>query len=329
MIYVGGSGREDRPGGISIFDDHLNPVGESLPISELLYLDSDPAGHVLYGVSGVEAGLAHAWRISGNTLVSLGAPVPTGGGEPCHLAVDPTGSRLLVANYGGAAGGSVAVLPIGPDGALGAATPFARTTTPGPQPDRQGESHIHQVVFGTENEVLVVDLGADQVVSYLLVDGILTDPVVSSAPPGSGPRHLVSLTGGVAVSGELGSCLLRAVRRGRSLVDWQSTPAAAGRIRSGDRNYPSDLRLARDGARLYVANRGVDSVAVMTAATGALVTEIPCGAWPRHLALAGDRLLVSSTEADEVGVVDLREGRIVRVLEAAAPMCVAVAKSRS
>lgn len=326
MIYVAGSGRGARPGGISIFDDQLDPVGDAIAVEELLYLATDPTGRFLYGVSGVVTGRAHAWQISGSALLPLGSPVPTGGGEPCHLVVDPTGRRLLVANYGGAAGGSVALLPILPDGSLGPATVLARLTQPGPDRERQGESHIHQVVLGADGEVLVVDLGADQVVSYLLVDGALTEPVVSSAPPGSGPRHLVLLPGGVAVSGELGSSLLRADRRGRSFVGWRSTPSTTGRVRSGDRNYPSDLRLSADGDLLYLANRGVDSVALLDSSTGHLVAEIPCGAWPRHLAPGGDRLFVCSTSADEVGVIDLRGRRVSRVLDVAAPMCVALGR---
>lgn len=324
MIYVAGSGAPGRPGGISIFNDRLNQVGQLVEVAELLYLDTDPTGRFLYGVSGVAAGRAHAWQITGTELVRLGAPVPTGGGEPCHLVVEDTGRHLLVANYGGAAGGSVAVVAIGADGSLGAASVLARRTAAGPDSERQCESHIHQIVIGADGEVLAVDLGADQVVSYLLTEGILTEPVVSSAPPGSGPRHLVLLPGGVAVSGELGSCLLLADRRDRSFASWKSSPASQCRARSGSRNYPSDLRLAADGEFLYLANRGVDSIAVLGAATGVLITEIGCGAWPRHLALDGHRMFVSSTHADQVGVLDLRGRRMERVLDVVAPMCVVV-----
>ena len=47
----------------------------------------------------------------------------TVGDGPCHLVVDATGKNVLVANYGG---GSVAVLPIGPDGKLGPASDFVQ-----------------------------------------------------------------------------------------------------------------------------------------------------------------------------------------------------------
>lgn len=321
MIYVAGSK------GISTFDDGFEPVGRLIPVPELLYLETDPAGRFLYGVSGIDAGLAHVWQIDGAQLTSLGPGVSTGGAEPCHLVVDETGRHLLVANYGGATGGSVAVIPVTGDGFLGVAEVFARRTAPGPELDRQGESHIHQIVLAPQGEVLVVDLGADEVVGYRLVDGILTEPVVSRAPPGSGPRHLVLLPGGgVAVSGELGSCLLRARRRGRSFQQWETGPASAGPLRSGDRNYPSDLRLGADGEFVYLANRGADSIAVIAAASGTLIDEIGCGAWPRHLAPDGDRMFVSSTNANQVGVLDLRRRRIEQFLDVSAPMCVVVTK---
>jgi len=45
--------------------------------------------------------------------------VSSGGAGPAHLSVDGSGKYVFVANY---AGGNVAVLPIQPTGALGAAT---------------------------------------------------------------------------------------------------------------------------------------------------------------------------------------------------------------
>ena len=45
--------------------------------------------------------------------------VSSEGAGPAHMSIHPAGKHALVANYGG---GTVAVLPIQPDGQLGAAT---------------------------------------------------------------------------------------------------------------------------------------------------------------------------------------------------------------
>lgn len=291
-----------------MFDDLTGEVvGRSEPVDELSHLAVDPSGQYLYGVSGVEFGQVHAWRIAGDTLVRLGAPVDSGGSEPCHLVVDPRGSCVLVANYGADGAGCVAVLPIETKpsaGSLGPATVISRHTAPGLDRDRQGQSHIHQIVFAGDDEVLVIDLGGDQVVSYRWSERRLVRPVVSPAPPGSGPRHLVLLGGGrVALSGELGSVLLGARRAGRQLGDWTVTAATGLAVAADTRNYPSDV-VAIDHDLVVIANRGADSVAVLSISTGRIITEVPCGAWPGQLALAGSRLFVACTMADQVSVLD-------------------------
>ncbi|MET3804087.1 6-phosphogluconolactonase [Nakamurella sp. UYEF19] len=330
MIYVAGEGIAGEGGGVSVFT--VSAPGDfrlvaKVPVDEMLYLAVDPSGRYLYGVSGVSVGYVHVWRIGGPgvELTRVGVPVHSGGGEPCHVVVDDSGDFLLVANYHGSEVGSVAVLPISPDGSLSTVTAVSRSTVPGPVAGRQGESHIHQVIVGPENEVLVVDLGADQVVSYVLVDGALVDPVVSHGPPGSGPRHLVRLPDGrVVVTGELDSTLLRARHVNRRLVDWQATPSSGSPSVAGEPNYPSDLRVGGSFV-VHVANRGADTVATLSIATGAILRETPCGAWPRHLALDGDLLYVSATRANRVMVLDTQDRMAEpRSFAVAGPMCVVI-----
>ena len=72
MIYVAGSGAPGRPGGISIFNDRLNQVGQLVEVAELLYLDTDPTGRFLYGVSGVAAAYVGISLVGGFVAVGLG-----------------------------------------------------------------------------------------------------------------------------------------------------------------------------------------------------------------------------------------------------------------
>lgn len=329
MIFIAGSGTDggDR-GGLTVLARGTDTARQLLPIPDLSFLALHPSGRRLYGVSGLGGGLVHSWLIEQDgSVTTVGDPLPSGGVEPCHLVVDPTGRHLLVANYGGAGTGSVAVFSIAADGSLSATQVVIRQTRPGPDDDRQKYSHIHQIVCAPTGRVLVVDLGADEVVDYRLSDGRLTDPIPSAAPAGSGPRHLVRLPDGrVLLSAELSSTLLRAREVDRQLVGWQVSPASARLPAAANRNYPSDLVLSADCAAVYLANRGNDTVAALSVATGEILSEMPCGAWPRQLTLAEDRLYVAGTNADRVDVLDAH--RLVAAgppIQIGRPMCVVVA----
>ena len=330
MIYVAGLGSADgnESGGVTVIDAATSrEIGRTESIDDLSALAISPSGSHLYGVSGLAIGLVHAWRVVGETLVSLGEPVRSGGSEPCHLVVHPDG-YLIVANYGHSEAGSLAVLPIAADGSLEPPTVLDRETVPGPDPDRQGESHIHQVVLGDASEVLVVDLGADEVISYLFTYGGLVDPVVSRAPSGAGPRHLVRLAGGdIAVTGELSSTLLLARRADRRFVGWSATPATGTRPQSGTRNYPSDIRLGSEPDVVYLANRGANSVAALSVSTGEILREAACGAVPRQLEVDGELIYVAATGSDEVTVLLAPTLQAARPpIKVVRPMCVVVSR---
>ncbi len=115
----------------------------------------------------------------------------TVGDGPCHLVVDATGKNVLVANYGG---GSVAVLPIGPDGKLGSASEFVQHTGKVFDARRQGSPHAHSINLDKANRFAVVaDLGLDRVFVYKFdpIHGKLApnDPPATKLKDRSGPRH--------------------------------------------------------------------------------------------------------------------------------------------
>ena len=93
MIYVAATGVPGvEPGGVVVFEPGTQQsIGRSEPVQDLLYLVVDPSRRLLYGVSGVDAGLLHTWRIVGTDLVPLHDPVSTGGREPCQLVLDRSG----------------------------------------------------------------------------------------------------------------------------------------------------------------------------------------------------------------------------------------------
>jgi 6-phosphogluconolactonase (cycloisomerase 2 family) len=69
---------------------------------------------------------------------------------------------------------------------------------------------------------------------------------------------------------------------------------------------PSEVAVGPDGRFLYVANRGVGTVAVFALAGVApeLVAEVDTGGeWPRHFALAGRHLYVADERADMIRIL--------------------------
>ena len=129
--------------------------------------------------------------------------VRSGGAGPTYVSVHPSGRFLFVANY---FGGSVAVLPILPDGHLGDATDVRHdagklgpTTAANAPPGSfafsgHDRTHAHMIQADPAGRfVLHVDLGLDQIFVWKFDQekGVLTpgeQPAVS-LPPGDGPRH--------------------------------------------------------------------------------------------------------------------------------------------
>ncbi|RYY83025.1 MAG: lactonase family protein, partial [Chitinophagaceae bacterium] len=149
-------------------------------------------GKFLYSVSeqGQGKGMVQAWRVKGGKLTFVNE-VSSGGDGPCYVAVDSKGRNVLVGNYGG---GTLAILPVAPDGGVGAPEQIIEHQGSGPNLQRQERPHVHSTVLAPdENYVLAADLGTDKVVSYkysarrhTLSDARYTNAFTA----GSGPRHL-------------------------------------------------------------------------------------------------------------------------------------------
>src|SRR5882762_4919143 len=157
------------------------------------FLSMHPNGRVLYAVNELDqTGMVSAFAIDRATgaLTRLNGQ-PSGGGAPCYVSVDRAGRAALVANYGG---GSVALLPIEANGALGPAH-VVQHTGKGPNAERQEAPHAHCILPDPSNRFAVAaDLGADCVFVYRLdLEGrslrhIEEGDAVMRA--GAGPRHL-------------------------------------------------------------------------------------------------------------------------------------------
>ncbi|SDU39174.1 lactonase family protein [Jiangella alkaliphila] len=293
FIGAATSGGQGGPAsGITVADIEkgvVTPVGEPAlsGVGNPMYLALSRDGRVLYAIHEVGAGAVSAWAVDGAVPRPLSEPRSTGGDGPCHLSLHPSGRFLLTADYGS---GSLSVHPIGADGALGEATHVVQHEGSGPDQQRQGGPHAHMIVTDpVRGHVLAADLGTDTVYRYVLDDATgrlsLADEI--AVAPGSGPRHLVVRDRYAYVVTELASTVTVIDLDTPEVITDVATHVDDGRGPS----YPSAIRLGADGRFLYVANRFVDDIAVLSVdgPDVALVATVPCGgSHPRDLELDPD-----------------------------------------
>lgn len=192
---------------------------------------------------------------------------PSGGSAACHIAVDPTGQCVGVANYGG---GSCASFPIQADGSLGELGSFHQHVGGSSvNPNRQREPHAHSINFnGDGTQAFVADLGKDQILMYD-VDasrGKLTpsaQPFVA-LPPGGGPRHFCF----DPIFKTAFSNLEMTSKVVKLDYDAQQRTLAAGPVldaipaaASSNGNSTAECLVHPSGKFVYVSNRGHNSIA--------------------------------------------------------------------
>ncbi len=228
------------------------------------------------------------------------ATVASHGEAPCHLALSPNRQRLAVANYGS---GSVAVYTLDPSSGVPVAPPLVHQGTGrGPVPERQEGPHAHWVGFTSDTRLYIADLGADRVRVLDLAEGSLRSRDAYIAPPGSGPRQLAfhpSLPLAFLVS-ELASTLTVL----RCAPDGTLTEERVLSTLPEDSDVESlGGAIALDGAgrRVYVSNRGHDSIATFDVAedgrASAPLYTPTGGSSPRFLLLLeGDHVLFVAHE---------------------------------
>ncbi|MEV1008445.1 lactonase family protein [Streptomyces sp. NPDC049881] len=290
-------------------DGRLAPSGE-LPLPGASWLEWHPTLPVLYAVHELAEGGVSAVAFDGEGVPAVRGTLPTGGAEPCHLAVTPDGRHLLAANYGS---GSVAVFALDAAGDLVGRTDLVEHSGSGPDPDRQEGPHAHMVTLhGADGLLTVTDLGTDTLWTYRLAadTGTLERVAASVLTAGTGPRQLIRATENRAyVVGELARELVVVAENGPgTFAPVASVPASA---QPGDDTMPAHFALSPDGRFGYLSNRGPDTVATFALGSEqpALVGEhVLDAAWPRQFALDGDRMYVAAQESDTVVVLTVDHG---------------------
>ncbi|MES3099358.1 lactonase family protein [Sphingomonas faeni] len=216
-----------------------------------------------YLVDEREQGMIGAYRRTEATWIRL-TQATTDGAAPCHVALDATQSWLAVANY---MSGSTALYRLDEAG-LPIAPPFVQANRgSGPNLERQQTAHAHWVGFGPDNRTLyVADLGTDEIQAFPFdADRGILGPAYTAfaASPGSGPRHMLfhprhPRTAYLAC--ELTSALVVLDLNDDGLRERATVPTLPSAWQGA--NIVAHIGANAAGDRLYISNRGHESIAV-------------------------------------------------------------------
>ncbi|HIG28342.1 MAG TPA: lactonase family protein [Verrucomicrobiales bacterium] len=210
-----------------------------------------------------------AYRIEGQgkaAKLTLINSVEVGDGGATHLSVDPTGTTIITAQYGG---GSVAAFSLNKNGSLRERTQLidhqgASRVVPG----RQKSSHAHWAGFSPDNRfAFVPDLGLDQVVIYRFdaSKSRITPHGHAEVIPGGGPRHMKFHPSGkwVYVLNELdlSVAVFDYDADAGTMTPKQTIPTVPKEeLQKELFKSASEIRVHPSGRFVYSANRGHDTI---------------------------------------------------------------------
>jgi 6-phosphogluconolactonase (cycloisomerase 2 family) len=277
------------------------------------YLTLGRDGRFLYCVHGdeMEASAFTVDPVSGK-LAFLNRQ-STEGKNPVHLALDPAGANLVVTNHIGA---SVAVLPVAADGSLQPLVQLTKFAGPiGPHRIEQKQAKPHFNPFDPSgNFVIVPDKGLDRIFTFRYAGGKLEPGAVPfvATREGAGPRGVAfHPTKPLAyVVNELDSTVTtyRFNPQDGSLQPLLILPTVPATFTGNSR--AAGIAVDRQGRRLYVSNRGDDSIGVfaLDAASGLpsfLGADSTQGRTPRFFTLSRDQRFVYALNEDSDSIVVL------------------------
>jgi 6-phosphogluconolactonase (cycloisomerase 2 family) len=313
----GPEGSKGRGQGIYLFE--MNPSTGALSQREVTADDSNPSWLAinksrtrLYAANetttfqGSHSGSVSAFSVDrANGHLRLLNTVSSEGAGPAHLSVHPSGKFVLVANY---AGGTVAVIPIGPNGELRPASDVkadhgpigsihATSAPPGSFAISGHDSpHAHMIHADPSGRfVLATDLALDRIYVWRFdVDsGKLSpnDPPFVSVPSGDGPRHFVFHPSGrwvYTLQEESSTLVAFDYNAQNGTLHAKQTLSTLPKGFTGT-NFTSELIISPDSRFLYAANRLHDSISFFSIAPTGMLSyageEWTRGDYPRSCSI--------------------------------------------
>jgi 6-phosphogluconolactonase (cycloisomerase 2 family) len=345
-VYIGSRTTRERNArgeGISVFD--YDAGTGALTLKQVLggllnpsYLLPHPSLPVLYTVHGDSREVSALRRDARDGTLAPWRTQPCEGRNPVHLALAPSGRYLMVSNH---LTGTLAVLPVGADGALDPVSQTVRLEgEPGPHRKEQPYAKPHYNLVDPSGRYAVVpDKGLDRVFLFTLDErGVATEPACAAvAREGAGPRHAVFHPSGawLYVVNELDNTVAAYTLEDGALRPFQVLPTLPDTCTGNSR--AAGIAIDAPGRHLYVSNRGDDSIAVfgVDPASGRLAPRQHAsarGRTPRFFTLSPDgRFLFALNEDSDTLVrfrVDPRDGSLEEdgyAIRVGSPVCMVFA----
>jgi len=263
FVYVSGYRPEITIFRLDTAGGKLIPAGRSTDVGqEPSFLAFDPSAKFLFAVNETDPGRVRSFAINQSTgaLTPIN-DVPSMGSITAHLSTDKTGRWLLVANYGDTKQGTIASIPIAPDGRLGPAVDTREFGL---------GSMAHYISTDPGNRFVFVPLKGGPSVAQLVFDatsGRLKPnvPPQVAAAAGAGPRHLDFHPNGrfAYVMNELDltmTAFAYDAKAGllREMQVLPTLPAAADKVGASG----AEVQVHRSGRFVYGSNRGHNSIVI-------------------------------------------------------------------
>ena len=299
----------------------LVPLGLVAETPNPTFLEIDARRRLLFAVNdlstfeGKPGGAVSAFAIDPAGKLTLLNQRASLGAAPCYLVLDNLGKNLLVTNC---MGGSVAVLPVAPDGHLGAATDLVQH--PGKDP------HTHGVTLSPDNRfAFACDMGLDRLMAYRFDAGkgklSPSSPATIAVAAGAGPRHMVFRPDGR---------FAYVVNSKKSSITAYAYDAQAGRLREVQTvsslpesydgpNSAAEISVHPSGKYLYASNRGHNSVVLFAidpdkGSLSFVEEQGTGGKTPRHFGIepGAKHLAIANQESDSLlaSRIDAGNGRL-------------------
>ncbi len=259
------------------FDTATGKLGEPALAAKMTnpsFVAIHPDGKKLYAVGEVgESGKRKGGAVAAFELSPKGDLKPindqsTVGGGPCHITLNPDGTTVLVANYGG---GSVVSYKVGPDGGLGEPASFIQHKGASVNKQRQEASHAHSINTDPSGAfVYAADLGLDKILIYKLDKATsalsAADPAYVAVAKGSGPRHFCFHPSGkfAFVINELANTITAFIHNPKTgaLTSYQTISTLPKDFKGS--SYTAEVVAHPSGKFIYGSNRKGDSIAAFT-----------------------------------------------------------------
>jgi 6-phosphogluconolactonase len=343
-VYFGTGNKQGDGIYHATFDEVSGQLSAATRVAELDapgFLTKHPKLDVIYAVAVInETPVVAAYKKAQDGSLEFVNSLEIGDGSGTHIAVHPSGTFLITAQYGG---GSVAVFSLRENGEIVTRTQLIEHQGGSKvYKNRQNSPHPHWVGFSPDGKYAVVpDLGLDTAIIYKVNESEykLTNHGEAVTSAGGGPRHMRFSVDGEHIfllnefSLSISTFKYDAVQGTAQLMS--VTPTLSETAKSQEAfNSASEILVHPNGKFVYSANRGHDSVSVFSLDDKGTLSlrenEHVRGAFPRNINmdLSGKWLFAAGQHSNTVsvfaidqssGLLQYKTGSTINVPE---PICI-------